>query len=259
MGGISKRAAGAAAAAIQPASLSACLTSLLYSYFLPSLPPSLPPSLLSTAGGLRVRHHNRQPGYEAAFRDFEFQTLAEQLASRRKRNRPLPGDSLGKGRGRGRGRGGGRGRGRAAVLPSSSDDNEVDDEADGGHRFLTPVGPSGGRGGGRGGGQGRGGGRSGPAGGRGSAAAAHTWVLSAELLRLEFDQEALKQALRLTRPGRSSRCGSGVSSVADRVYLSRATLVVVPAVLLGHWQQQVAVSEQGGRVMRNGCGERGRT
>ena len=34
-------------------------------------------------------------------------------------------------------------------------------------------------------------------------------------------------------------------AVHDRVYLSRATLVVVPAVLIGHWVQQVEVRTYG--------------
>ena len=39
--------------------------------------------------------------------------------------------------------------------------------------------------------------------------------------------------------------GAMTVAVHDRVYLSRATLVVVPAVLIGHWMQQVEVRSYG--------------
>ncbi|GAX78477.1 hypothetical protein CEUSTIGMA_g5916.t1 [Chlamydomonas eustigma] len=78
----------------------------------------------------------------------------------------------------------------------------------------------------------------------------HTWVQRDEVMGLVFDQEALKLALdhvmMLDRNGgvlgSSSRVVGGGTQCwqdYDRVYLSRATLVVVPAVLIGHWQQQI--------------------
>ena len=41
--------------------------------------------------------------------------------------------------------------------------------------------------------------------------------------------------------GGDAGAGAGGPGAGEKVYLSRATLVVVPAVLIGHWQQQVEV------------------
>jgi hypothetical protein len=60
---------------------------------------------------------------------------------------------------------------------------------------------------------------------------------------LVFDQDALRLALEALQVVGRSIGGAGQSWLDyDRVYLSRATLVVVPAVLIGHWQQQIQVS-----------------
>ena len=67
---------------------------------------------------------------------------------------------------------------------------------------------------------------------------------------LEFDQEALRQALGdACEIPRRRRRPTPTGTLEDRVFLSRATLVVVPAVLIGHWTQQVEVR---GGAERNG-------
>ncbi|KAI8470158.1 MAG: SNF2 family N-terminal domain-containing protein [Monoraphidium minutum] len=72
-----------------------------------------------------------------------------------------------------------------------------------------------------------GGGGSGSGSGGGAAAARPAWRQPAYLGSLEFDAPALAEALRRG------------AEAARRVYLSGATLVVVPGTLIPHWRQQI--------------------
>ena len=78
------------------------------------------------------------------------------------------------------------------------------------------------------------------------------WTYRSEVAHLRLDVEALAKALAAHQMARSGqRLGAAAEQV---VYMSRATLVVVPAVLIGHWYQQVKVSVwmlcAGGRQLR---------
>lgn len=76
-------------------------------------------------------------------------------------------------------------------------------------------------------------GKAAAAGSRGGAysAAAHTWVQPPACENLRFDMQALRAALDQ----------SAAAAAQPRMFLSSATLVIVPVTLIPHWQQQVGV------------------
>lgn len=113
-----------------------------------------------------------------------------------------------------KGRGKGKARKRRAGSPQDGEEDSGSEE-----------------GGGGGGGGGRRAQRR--SSGSGGGSKQHVWKQRWCLAGLTFDCEALQQALE----------AAALAGSSTRVYLSPATLVVVPATLIPHWMQQVGLTE----------------